>query len=274
MIEHRALIGRTERGRPVWPIAGGSGEGDPGGGQGEPAGQPSGGGQAQGGTDPAGGQPAGGQPSGGGQTGGGQPQPQGGGQPPSASDRGFPEGVPLEQMTTEQQTAYWRYYARQHEQRNKDLLALADGDPDKLKEKVQGYDQLRQQQQTEQERAVEAAKAEGRQEAMDSIGPRLVAAEMRAQAAGRIGDEQLATLTSSLDANQFLDSNGDVDTDKVKSLIDGLAPAQTPEPGKGDGAGTHPDLGQGRRQGQPSQGGIDAGREKARQRHPQLQQQQ
>lgn len=267
MIKRSSIIGRTKLGRPIWPIAGGSGE--PAGGS-QPAGgstgQPEGAGQPQGGSEPSG-QTEGGQPS------GGQPQSQGGGQQPSGSDKGFPEGVPLEQMTTEQQAAYWRHYARQHEQRNKDLLALADGDPDKLKEKVQGYDQLRQQQQTEQERAVEAAKAEGRQEAMDNIGPRLVAAEMRAQAAGRIGDEQLATLTSSLDASQFLDSNGDVDTDKVKSLIDGLAPAQAPEPGKGNGAG-HPDLGQGRRQGQPSKGGLDAGRDKARQRHPQLQPQQ
>lgn len=266
-MQHVMPVGWTRGGEPVYPIAGGSdpttaaGSGS-GGGQPDPSGDPSGQ------PDPAG------QPSGPGQGQGGQPDPSGSTPTPANPDKGFPEGVPLEQMTVEQQAAYWKHYARQHEQRNKDLLDLADGDPDKLKEKVQGYDQLRQQQQTEQERAVEAAKAEGRQEAMDSIGPRLVAAEMRAQAAGRIGDEQLATLTSSLNASQFLDSNGDVDTDKVKSLIDSLVPAQTPEPGKGDGAGPHPDLGQGRRQGQPSQGGIDAGREKARQRHPQLQSQQ
>lgn len=33
------------------------------------------------------------------------------------ADRSFPQGTPLEQMTTEQQVAYWRHHARKHEQR-------------------------------------------------------------------------------------------------------------------------------------------------------------
>jgi hypothetical protein len=270
MMHTTVPIGFRRHGEPIYPIAGGSETRTAGSQQGTPPDPaPSGQGQGEGQGSGQGSGQAQGQGQGG-HAGQGQGSGQGsqGDQPAVSSDKGFPEGVPLEQMTAEQREAYWKHYARQHEQRNKDLLALANGSYDELKQKVEGYEQLRQQQMTEHEQAVEQAKQQARTKTLSEVGGKLVAAEIRAHAAGRLDDDKLTTLVNSLNHEQFLTDTGDVDTDRVKSLVDGIVPA--------DGAGnsSHPNLGQGRRQGQPSDRGIEAGRERARQRHPELTQQQ
>lgn len=107
-------LGVLPSGRVVWPIMGGSGDG------GQPQGQPA----------PATGPPA-------------QPQPPAPtpavpptpappaqqpatGTAPAAGERGYPEGTPVAEMTTEQQLAYWRYHSRQHEDRWKALDVTAE----------------------------------------------------------------------------------------------------------------------------------------------------
>jgi hypothetical protein len=267
-------IGWTRGGKPIYPIAGGSDPSSAGQPNPNPAGDP---GQDQTGQGQGQGQGQPGQGQGQGQGGAsqsGQPPP-GGSPTPASSDKGFPEGVPLEQMTAEQREAYWKHYARQHEQRNKDLLQLAGGSYDDLKAKLEGYDQLRQQQQTEQERAVETAKAEGRNEGRRQAASQMVDEHVRAAvSAGRLSQQQADVLLEGLDRTAYVDQNASVDADKVKTLIDTFAPQQQQGDGNSDGSGRgngHPDLGQGRRQGSPTEGGIEAGREKARQRHPQQQ---
>ena len=124
----------------------------------------------------------------------------------------------------------WKALARKHEEK-----AKANA------EKAKGYDELRASQMTEQEKAVKDAEAKARTEAQREFAPRLVAAEFRIAAAGRMTGDQLDAFLEDLDLTKYLTESGDVDTERVTERIDKIAP-------KGDGKPVFPDLGQGKRQ--------------------------
>jgi hypothetical protein len=162
-------------------------------------------------------------------------------------------------MTTEQQLAYWRAHARKHEDRVK-----AQSDYDDLKAKAAQYDELARESMTEQEKAVEAARAEARAAAQTEFGGRLVDAQIIATSAGRLSQEQLQVLLDGLDRGRFLTDAGEVDTERVRTYVDGIAPAAAP----GAPAGPKwPDLGQGKRNSsvKPS---VQAGADRYREKHP------
>lgn len=100
---------------------------------------------------------------------------------------------------------------------------------------------------TDQEKAIDEAKATARADALAEVGSKIAAAEFKAAAAGRLDDAQMTTLLSGLDLKAFLDDSGDVDPAKVKTFVDTVAPAvEETEPPPGDLlAGL--DLGQGSR---------------------------
>jgi len=102
-------------------------------------------------------------------------------------------------------------------------------------------DELKRSQMNDQEKAIDEAKAQARAEVLTQVGSKIAASEFKAAAAGRLEDDQLATLLAGLDLNAFLDADNDVDSTKVRSFIDGIAPA-------GNGTTTtRADLGQGAR---------------------------
>ena len=129
----------------------------------------------------------------------------------------------------------WKTLARKHEERAK-----------ANQKAVSELESLRQSQMTEQEKALEAAKAAVRTETLREIGAHLVTAEFRAQAAGRLTPEQVQELVEDLDMSKYLTENGEVDAERVAKKVDALAPKPT-EPT----APTWPDLGQGARDNQP-----------------------
>lgn len=123
-------VGVGRRG-PIWPILGGDGTGSGGeqGGQGAGQGGTGTGGQntgGQGGTGGAGGQ--GGGEGAGQQTGAGAGGQDGTGGTGSGADddRGYPANTPVAEMSPAQQTAYWKFHARKHENAFKGL-GLAAG---------------------------------------------------------------------------------------------------------------------------------------------------
>lgn len=101
-------------------------------------------------------------------------------------------------------------------------------------------EKLREASMSEQEKAVSAAKAEGRTEALREAGTRMVDAEVRAAATGRNVDTD--ALLEGLDRSKFLDADGDPDRDSITAWIDRVAPAQQERTPDG-----FPDLGQGTR---------------------------
>lgn len=129
----------------------------------------------------------------------------------------------------------WQTLARKHEERSKANATAA-----------KELDELKQRTMSEQEKAVEEAKKLGRTEALVETGAKLVAAEFRATAAGRLNDDQVVTLLEGLNLGAFLTAEGDVDQAKVAKYVDGIAP-QPDE--NGTSTRRFPDLGQGARGG-------------------------
>lgn len=80
---------------------------------------------------------------------------------------------------------------------------------------------LREASMSEQEKAVEVARAEARKEAMGTANRRLVAAEVRAAAGGKLADPQDAVRFIELD--QFgVDDDGEVDAKAIARAVDEL----------------------------------------------------
>lgn len=184
------------------------------------------------------------------------------------SELNFPQGTRLEQMTVEEQLDYWKHQSRKHEKRatvSDDIKARAE-QYEGAKSKADQYDELVRSTQSDQEKAIEAARTEsaeqGRIAERAAMTPRLVAAEMRAAAGGRIDADRLAAVLEPIDSTKFLTDTGEVDTEKVGAFIAGIAPA---DDGKGGKPG-FPNLGQGRREagGTPS---VATGAERFAERH-------
>lgn len=161
--------------------------------------------------------------------GGSEPPDQGGdGDDPPASpgDPGYPANTPWRDMTAEQQVNYWQAQARKHEDRVKAYGGLTPDQLNDLQERAEQYDVLAAASQTDAERAVNEAAHNARLIAEAELMPRLVTAEFRAAAAGRLEPDKLATILEPLDLSKFLTDDGEVDTDKVTSYVDGIAPAK------------------------------------------------
>jgi hypothetical protein len=181
-------------GKPVWPIKGGAEDaGDGAGDGGAGAGD---GGNAGTSTDGAG------------------------------DDKGYPPNTPWRDMTAPQQVAYWQAQSRQHESRVK-----AMGDYDTLKDKASQYDALADSVKTEQDRAVEAAKAEGKAAALQEAAPELVASAFDAAAArAGLSEAQATALLEDLAFANFLTADGKVDRAKVTAKVAAFAPTAAPRP--------------------------------------------
>lgn len=109
----------------------------------------------------------------------------------------------------------WKSLARKQEERAKANAKAA-----------KELEDFKRQHMTDQEKAIEEAKALGRAEALSSLGTRLVDAEIRAVAAGRLSPEQLDVLFQGLNRSVFMTDDGSVDIESIKKFIDGIAPKQ------------------------------------------------
>lgn len=94
-------------------------------------------------------------------------------------------------------------------------------DYDDLKAKAAQFDEVTEKQKTEAEKAVEAARKEGRSEALSAVNERLKRAVVRGEATGKLANPELAEKL--LDMSQFtVSDDGDVDLAAVRSAIDEL----------------------------------------------------
>jgi hypothetical protein len=164
--------------------------------------------------------------------------------PPTTADGdAFPTNTPVEQMTAPQQAAYWKHYARKHEGTAKQLVEWQNAN----KAKVEGYDALLEASKSEQERAIEEAKATATAAGRAEMIPHLLQAEFVAAAAGKLTRDQALELVAPLNAAHFLDDNGNVDTAKVTSYVGKYISAAAPAPNGAKLPAGFPDLGQGKK---------------------------
>ncbi len=206
---HHALevLGYRRNGSPIYAIAGGNGEGEGGSGSGS-----QGSGSGDGGA-------AGSQGDGGAGTGG-----QGGG------DSGQGDGSQGGAGSGDGDGTDWKAEARKWENR--------------AKSNHSELEKLRQAQMTEAEKAIEAAKTEGRTAAAAEYGQKLAAAEFRAAVAAAGID--LGEAAEYIDVNRFVGEDGEVNVAAIKSAVtkfSKLAPAKGPGRSGGDlggGSGQQP----------------------------------
>lgn len=150
-----------------------------------------------------------------------------------AGDQGFPANTPVEQMTAPQREAYYKHQAQKWQGRAENSYGLLNDlgvkTPEEvaaIKTKVEEHERLAREQMTEHERAVAEATDTAKAEVRGELIPELVRAKFEAAAAGRIEDATLATILAPLDLTKFLTTDGKVDTEKVKTYVDGVAPAK------------------------------------------------
>lgn len=99
--------------------------------------------------------------------------------------------------------------------------------------------EVKQANQTEAEKAINAAKDEARTAALNEAAPRLVSAEFRVALAGRRTADEVAKLIEDFDLTKYLTKDGEVDTKRVAEKADLLAPPteeRKPAPTFGGGA--------------------------------------
>lgn len=98
-------------------------------------------------------------------------------------------------------------------------------DYDDLKVKAAEAEKLRQERETENEKAVREARETAAAEERAKNAPLLVSAEFRAAAKGVLTKEQTTALLEDLDLSKFLTATGEVDTAKVEKKVTAFAPA-------------------------------------------------
>lgn len=90
-----------------------------------------------------------------------------------------------------------------------------------LKKKASEFDKLAEQQKTDLQKAVEAARAEGRTEVQQKVNDRLLKAEVRALATGKLADP--ADALRLLDLSQFeVSDDGETDGKAIEAAIGDL----------------------------------------------------
>lgn len=166
--------------------------------QGQQAGQPQG--QGPGGPQDQNGQQ------------GQQAQPgQGGQQQSGAWDRPYPQGVPVDSMTVEQQRDYWKYHSRKNEAEKNRF-----SDYDQVKA---AYEQLRAATATEWQRAQMDAENRGAAMATQRAAAQLVTFAFQTAAKDRTTPEAVNAQLSVLDATRFM-HNGQVNLDAIQHFVD------------------------------------------------------
>lgn len=165
-------------------------------------------------------------------------------------DLGFPKDTPVAEMTDKQAAAYWRHNSQKHEERNRGLLKLTGGRfGDDLKSDMDELATLRKAQMSDGEKAVADAEAKGRREASLALVP-----QMFDVALAHVDEDRRKTLIAAIDKASVLNDDGTIDTDKVSTLANTLAPADK-EKGKRD-----PDYGGGKRR-ESGTSGVSSGRD-------------
>lgn len=168
---------------------------------------------------------------------------------------GFPKDTAVAEMKDKEQTAYWRHQSRRHEQRASEWQAAAGGKtPAEIKAERDELTTRRQADMTPAEKALDDAKASGREEARKEMAPKMARLAFDT-ALAHVPDERRSTLIENLDLSKVITDSGDIDTDKVKTIAATLA-----EPVKGGPTSRTPNYGGGPRP-TPTGSGVAAGAE-------------
>lgn len=168
----------------------------------------------------------------------------------------FPANTPVKDMTPEQQAAYHLHQSRKHENRAK---AFGEWTPEKINALVQERDQLKTSGQSDADKAIEAAREEGRAEVRSQLVRVNATHALEKALTGRVPE---ASALLGLDVTKFI-VNGQVDDAAVKAWVED----HSEEAPKGQQK-KNPDFGQGNRGDAGGSGkSVAAGRDLYAERH-------
>ena len=88
---------------------------------------------------------------------------------------------------------------------------------------------------SDKDKAILEARETATKEANAKATDRLVRAEFKAEAKGRIDADRLKAILEPLDMSKFLNADGDVDEAKVAAFVDGVAPKAAAPKGPSSG---------------------------------------
>lgn len=149
--------------------------------------------------------------------------------PPAPTDPGFPANTPVVQMTEGQQAAYWKHYARQHEDRNKAFGDLTPEQLTELRAAKERQDALELELGTTTDKAVAQAAKDAEVKARGELLPQVISARLDAAAArAGVADADLATALKFVDSSKFTKADGSLDADMVTEFIATIKPAVAP----------------------------------------------
>lgn len=134
-------------------------------------------------------------------------------------------------------------------------------DYDDLRTKAAMHDALEAELGTAADKAAAAARTEAEGKTRETFVPRLVRAEFKAAAAGKIDGERLKELIEDIDLSRYVDDKGEIDEDKVAKKVKAWAgdAGGGDQQGNGGANGGHRTFGQGNRppaKAKPGDGGA------------------
>lgn len=135
-----------------------------------------------------------------------------------ADDNGIPTGaesatepfIPVAERSVEEQVAYWRAEAKKQTKINRERQDYED-----VKAKADQFDALHQEQQTEHEKALAAARDEAARQARIESLPLLISAELRAR---NVPAEVANAQIELLDLTKFVTETGDLDATRLDAI--------------------------------------------------------
>lgn len=140
-------------------------------------------------------------------------------------DLGFPKDTPVVEMTAVQQAAYYKHQARKHEERATEYRTAAGGKTAaEVKADLDAAAALAREKMTDQQKAIEDAKTEAQQNAAREYAPKAARTAFEF-ALSHLTEADRAELIDTLDLTKVITDSGDVDTAKVRSIVEKIAPA-------------------------------------------------
>lgn len=152
----------------------------------------------------------------------------------AANEKGYPENTPVSEMTPDQRNAYDRHMRDQNRAKAQEWKSITgDMTPEQfrahmqdLQAKAARQDALERELMSDKDKAVAEATDTAKAAARAELLPDLVHAKFEAAAAGRLTGEQISAILAPLDLKFFLDTSGKVDTAKVNTYVEQVAPAK------------------------------------------------
>ena len=144
----------------------------------------------------------------------------------AAAERGYPENTRVDDMTIEQQAAYWKHHSRKHEQRASAFGNLTPEQLAELQAKAAKADEYEADKGTDTEKAVRSAYTQAETEVAAKYQPELVRARFEAAIGDRLSDDELDAVLEPLDLTKFLAADGMPDRAKIRDYAAKIAPAK------------------------------------------------